>query len=489
VSAPQEARILVVEDNDTLRRGIALALRETWDEVEEANSGDAALECIGGSRGDPYDVVVTDLRLPGADGLAVLRAARECEPRTSVLMMTAYGSIEAAVEAMKCGAFDFVQKPLDLDQLELRVSRAVEHRRLLDEVTELRAAHAAQSAAGAIVGESPELRAAVDLARRVAPTRSTVLVTGETGTGKELIAGLIHRLSPRSAGPLVTVNCAALPETLLESELFGHERGAFTGADRQRAGRFEEASGGTLFLDEVGDMSLTTQAKLLRVLQNQEFHRLGGTRVLRTDARIVSATNRDLEDAIRERRFREDLYFRLNVIRVHLPPLRARTEDIVALAHHFLHEFAAELPRPIRGFSEPTLNRIREHSWPGNARELRNTIERAVLMAEGSRIEAEDLSILGAAEPSSRWRPEFPPDGVSLREIERQLVLEALSRTGYVQKDAARLLSISRRKLNYMIQRMGITHSSWRRNREAREAPGSQGSPAPERLTRSSDAP
>jgi len=467
VTGAPAARILVVEDNDTLRHGVALALRESGHVVHELSTGAAAVERMGQPDEEPYDVIVTDLRLPGADGVEVLRAAREREPGTRVVLMTAYGSIETAVEAMRSGAFDFVQKPLDLEQLELRVARALEHRRLLDEVTELRAAREAAAAAEDIVGESPALRAAVDLARRVAPTRSTVLVTGETGTGKELVAGLIHRASPRAPGPLVKVNCAALPETLLEAELFGHERGAFTGADRQRIGRFEEASGGTLFLDEVGDMSAATQAKLLRVLQDQEFHRLGGTRILRTDARIVAATNQDLEDEMRAGRFREDLYFRLNVIRVHLPPLRERPEDVVALAHHFLGRFAAELERPLRGFSEAALERIRAHPWPGNVRELHNAIERAVLLAEGGRIEAGDLALLaprGVAGPGE-WCPELPEGGVSLRDVERGLVVQALQRTGFVQKDAARLLRVSRRKLNYMIQRMGITHASWRRNR------------------------
>jgi two-component system response regulator HydG len=469
VSGGGSARILVVEDNDTLRRGIAVALREAWGEVEEAATGDCALERIRDTRVEPYDVIVTDLRLPGADGVAVLHAARERDPRTSVLLMTAYGSIETAVEAMKSGAFDFVQKPLDLEQIEFRVARAVDHRRLLGEVTELRAERAARHVAEHIVGSSPALRAAMDLARRVAPTRSTVLITGETGTGKELIAALIHRSSPRADGPFVKVNCAALPETLLESELFGHERGAFTGADRQRIGRFEQASGGTLLLDEVGDMSPATQAKLLRVLQDQEFHRLGGTEILRTDARIVSATNQDLEWKLREGCFREDLFFRLNVIRIDLPPLRERPEDLIALAHHFLQRISGTLQHPLRGFTESALARIRTHRWPGNVRELQNAIERAVLMAEGPRIGSEDLSLFGegSGESPGGWCPELPPEGVSLREVERELVLEALRRTGYVQKDAAALLGISRRKLNYMIQRMGITHAAWRRNRKA----------------------
>jgi DNA-binding NtrC family response regulator len=463
-----DARILVVEDNDTLRGGIALALRESWSEVDEVATGSAAVERLHDPEVAAYDVVLSDLRLPGADGIAVLEAARARDERCSVVLMTAYGSIDTAVGAMRRGAFDFVQKPLDLDQIELRVARAVEHRRLLDEVSELRLEKKARNAGAQVVGDSPALRAAVDLARRVAPTRSNVLITGETGTGKELIAGVIHDASSRSEGPLVKVNCAALPETLLESELFGHERGSFTGADRQRIGRFEEASGGTLFLDEVGDTSPATQAKLLRVLQEQEFHRLGGTTILRTDARIVAATNRELERQVAAGSFREDLYFRLNVIRIHLPPLRDRPEDLVALAHEFLQRFSQETGRSFRGFEASALTRLRSHHWPGNVRELHNTLERAVLMAEGPRLCAEDLSLfeIGSQDGAGAWCPQLPAEGVSLREVERELVLEALRRTGYVQKGAAELLGVSRRKLNYMIQRMGITHSAWRRNRD-----------------------
>ncbi len=474
------ARILVVEDNETLRRGMARALRESWSTVDEAPSGDLALQRIADPQVPPYDVVVTDLRLPGADGVAVLRGARQRDPRTSVLLMTAYGSIETAVEAMRCGAFDFVQKPIELEQLELRVARGLQHRRLLHEVTELRAQQQEQGTGGGdrIVGESPALRAAVDLARRAAPSRSTVLVTGETGTGKELIAALVHLASPRARGPLVKVNCAALPETLLESELFGHERGAFTGAESQRVGRFEEASGGTLFLDEIGEMSPATQAKLLRVLQDQEFHRLGGTAVLRTDARIVAATNRDPEPMIREGHFREDLFFRLNVIRVHLPPLRERPDDVIDLAQHFLGRFAREQGRAgLRGFSEEAIRGLRAHPWPGNVRELRNTIERAVILAEGPRVTPADLSIPGDL-PGIGWQASLTPQGMRLEGVERGLVLEALRRTGYVQKEAAQLLGVSRRKLNYMIQRMHITHPSWRRNRSRAAGGPAEGSPS-----------
>jgi DNA-binding NtrC family response regulator len=472
-------RILVVEDNDTLRRGIVQALTESFDVVDDLASGDGAVGRIRDTRIDPYDLVVTDLRLPGADGLAVLEAAQQRDRRTSVLVMTAYGSIDTAVEAMRQGAYDFLQKPLDLDQLELRVARAIDHRQLLCEVGELRAREDFRQVADRIVGDSASLRAATDLARRVAPTRSTVLITGETGTGKELIASLIHRSSNRPDGPLVKVNCAALPETLLESELFGHERGAFTGADRQRIGRFEEASGGTLFLDEVGDASPAIQAKLLRVLHDQEFHRLGGTQILHTDARIISATNQDLVEMIATGSFREDLYFRLNVIQIQLPPLRERADDLLTLAHHFLEGFAKGLDRPLRGFEPEALQKLQAHDWPGNVRELHNAIERAALMSDGPRVRAEDLSLFGGAHRGGRWPRELPADGISLREVERELVLLALERAGYVQKHAASLLGVSRRKLNYMIHRMGITHSGWRRNRDGGRAPGRRSTETP----------
>jgi DNA-binding NtrC family response regulator len=459
------ARILVVEDHAPLRRGMAVALREAWGHADEEGDGAAAVRRLADPGHEPYDVVVTDLRLPGADGLAVLEAARARDERTSVLLLTAFGSIDAAVHAMRSGAFDFLEKPLDLDQLDLRVGRAIEHRRLLAEVSELRAERAGRRAEASIVAISGAMRAAVEIARRVAPTRANVLLTGETGTGKELFAGLIHEASSRGAHPLVKVNCAALPETLLESELFGHERGAFTGADRRRIGRFEEASGGTLFLDEVGELSPAIQAKLLRVLQDQEFHRLGGTQTLRTDARLVAATNVDLEAQVRHGRFREDLYFRLDVIRIHLPPLRERPEDVLELAHRFQREIGGD-DRP-RGFDPDAMTRLRAHRWPGNVRELRNAIERASLLARGPRIRAADLALTEPdllADPET-WRPELPPRGWTLRDWERALVEEALRRSGYVQKDACRLLGISRRKLNYMIRSMGITHGRWRRNR------------------------
>jgi two-component system, NtrC family, response regulator HydG len=462
-----ETRLLVVEDNRSLRVGMARALAERFDVIDVEDRGDAALARLRDTGVEPYDVIVTDLRMPGADGQAVLRAAQTREPRTAVILVTAFATVDAAVAAMRHGAFDFVEKPFPLDELDARVVKALGHARLVGEVTTLRAERSARRDADPIVGRSPALATAIELAQRVAPMRSTVLLTGETGTGKELVAGLIHAASARANGPFVKVNCAALPETLLESELFGHEKGAFTSADRVRIGRFEQANGGTLFLDEVGDLSLSTQAKLLRALQDQEFQRLGGTRALRTDARIVAATNRDLERGIASGDFREDLYFRLNVITIPLPPLRERPDDVEALALHFLEQFGHELGRARVGFSPEARARLLAHPWPGNVRELRNAIERAVLLSEGDRIEAEDLRF-GSA-PSSLagdWRPALPAAGLALDDIERAIVVEALERHGFVQKDAAAWLGISRRKLNYMIQKMRVTHPSWRRNRE-----------------------
>ncbi len=462
----RSARLLVVEDNDTLRRGIARALADGFGSVDEEATGAGALARFGDPAQPSYDVIVTDLRLPGATGLDVLSAARRRDERTSVILMTAYGTIDTAVEAMKRGAFDFVQKPFELEQLEVRVAKALEHGSLLRELRRLREERAARFGSEQIVGCSPALQAALAMARKVAPSRSTVLVTGETGTGKELLAGMIHGLSPRADGPFIKVNCAALPETLLESELFGHERGAFTGAERSRIGRFEQAHGGTLFLDEVGDMASATQSKLLRVLQDREFFRLGGNKAIRADVRIVAATNQDLEREIQAGRFREDLFFRLNVIRIQMPPLRERPEDAELLARHFALEFAAELGRPPRALSDGAVARLRAHRWPGNVRELRNVLERALLLADGECIEAGDIDLPEALAPAAAGlRIDMPPAGLSLRAVERDLVLTALGKANFVQKDAAALLGVSRRKLNYMIQRMGITHPSWRRNR------------------------
>ena len=421
-----DRRLLVVEDNDALRRGICIALAERGADVREESSGGAALLRLADPAEPVYDAVITDLRLPGSDGLQVLRRALERDSRTGVIVMSAYGSVETAVEAMRLGALDFLQKPFDLERLERRVDRACragEIRPVAEQEPKKPPLHLPPSE---IVAESRSMRSAIELAERVASLRSTVLITGETGTGKEIIAGVIHACSERSERNFVKVNCAALPETLLESELFGHERGSFTGADRLRVGRFEQASGGTLFLDEVGDMSLATQAKLLRVLQDQEFYRLGGTRPLCTDARIVTATNRDLAEAKRVGSFREDLYFRLDVIGIHLAPLRERPEDLLVLCERMLDECAREAGRKAPRLSEPALARIRSYAWPGNVRELRNAMERAVLTCRGEEIEAADLALTGAGARRPAWQPELPEDGISLRQVERELVVAAL---------------------------------------------------------------
>jgi DNA-binding NtrC family response regulator len=472
-------RVLVVEDNDALRRGIARVLRASGFSIDQEATGDAAVRRLSAARVADYDAVLTDLRLPGADGVAVLRAARASDPRSCVLVITAYGSVETAVESMRAGACDFVQKPFDLEALPARIERALAQRDGLgDARSGPRGERVGRRAADRIVGESPVLRDAVDLALRVAATRSTVLLTGETGTGKEGLADLVHAASLRSSGPLVKVNCAALPETLLESELFGHERGAFTGADRRRAGRFEEANGGTLLLDEIGELGASTQVKLLRVLQDREYRRLGGTRTLRSDARIVAATQVDLEREVRAGRFREDLYFRLDVIRIHLPPLRERMEDLVPLVAHFLRELGARMDSPAQGFEPAALERLASHAWPGNVRELRNVVERALLLARGPRIRPEEV-ILNELPRRRPGLEETPASELSLAEAERRLVLEALRRCNFVQKDASAQLGISRRKLNYMIRRLGITHPSWRRNRAPGDAGGGHEPQAP----------
>ncbi|MCX5738666.1 MAG: sigma-54 dependent transcriptional regulator, partial [Proteobacteria bacterium] len=384
----------------------------------------------------------------------VLEAARARDERSAVILMTAYGTIESAVEAMRRGAFDFLQKPFDLEQLEVRVAKALEHGRLLREVTHLRAERVARYAPANIVGTSPALQNALGLVRKVASSRATALVTGETGTGKELVAGMIHGLSARADGPFIKVYCAALPETLLESELFGHERGAFTGADRIRIGRFEQAHGGTLFLDEVGDMAPSTQAKLLRVLQDREFTRLGGSRPLRVDVRIVAATNRDLEREMHAGRFREDLFYRLNVLRVEVPPLRERREDIPLLVDHFLALFRDALAKPVRGIHDDALQRLCAYRWPGNVRELENVIERAMILARGDQLSLRELPAnVVHLEPGEA---DVAPGDLSLRKARRaaesEMIRRALRETGGNRTHAAKLLGISHRALLYKVK-------------------------------------
>ena len=452
------ARILVADDHDALRRGLALSLTAAGHEVEEAPNGNAAIERLHDGH---FDVVVSDLRMGGSDGLDVLRTTRAMHPSTSVILMTAFGSVSTAVEAMKHGAFDYVQKPFEIEEMEVKVEKALELRRLRHELDYLRTEQQENYNFERIIGSSDALQRVLAIVRKVAKSNSTVLVRGETGTGKELVAGAIHHNSLRSSRNFVKVNCAALQENLLESELFGHEKGAFTGADRQRIGRFEQADGGTLFLDEIGDMSPNTQAKILRVLQEHEFERLGGTRTLKVDVRLIAATNRDLSKMVAAGQFREDLYYRLNVVTVENPALRDRKDDVLPLAMFFLRRFSGELKKKLDGLDADAQKLLVRYNWPGNIRELENTIERAALMAEGRMITVEDLRLGdGAATPGSPRDTSsvvrIPPTGIALEDIERQAIVEALRMSNWVQKDAADLLSISPRVMNYKIKTLAI---------------------------------
>ena len=349
-------------------------------EVEEAGNGNAAIEKLHEGY---FDVVISDLKMGGSDGLDVLRTAKSLHPTSSFILMTAFGSVNTAVEAMKHGAFDYVQKPFEVEEMEVKVDKALELKRLRHELDYLRHEQQEPYDFERIVGASAPLQNVLGVVRKVAKSNSTVLVRGETGTGKELIAGAIHRNSLRAARNFVKVNCAALQENLLESELFGHEKGAFTGADRQRIGRFEQADGGSLFLDEIGDMSASTQAKILRVLQEHEFERLGGTRTIKVDVRLIAATNRDLPAMVSLGAFREDLYYRLNVVTIEMPPLRERKEDIIPLATRFIRRFGSELKKKLEGLDPEAQKMLMRYNWPGNIRELENAIERAALLAEG----------------------------------------------------------------------------------------------------------
>ena len=457
-------RILIADDHDALRRGLKRGLTEAGHEVEEAANGNAAIERLHESY---FDVVLSDLKMGGSDGMDVLRTTRAMHPTTAVILMTAFGTINTAVEAMKIGAFDYVQKPFEIEEMEVKIEKALEMKRLKNELEYLRGTQQDIYDFDRIVGSSSALQKVLDVVKKVAKSNTTVLIRGETGTGKELIAGATHHNSLRNSRNFVKVNCAALQENLLESELFGHEKGAFTGADKQRIGRFEQADGGTLFLDEIGDMSPSTQAKILRVLQEHEFERLGGTRTLRVDVRLIAATNRDLPGMVQAGQFREDLYYRLNVVSIEMPPLRERKDDIVPLANSFIHRFSAELKKRIDGLEPEAQKLLMRYNWPGNIRELENAIERAMLLAEGKSIVGDDLR-LGETPSTGSGRDhaaivKIPPTGVPLEDVERHALIEALKMSNWVQKDAAELLSISPRVMNYKIKTLGIEFPRGRR--------------------------
>ena len=444
-----KARILVVDDEQNARMALRTILSEEGYDIAEAANGEEGLLKI--AELSP-DVVLADVRMPRMDGLTLLRKAKEEGSHASFVMMTAFASVEAAVEAMRLGAENYLVKPLDVNSVLIFLEKALEKRKLVREAAGLRERVRERYRLEGMVGDAPELQAVYDVVKQAAGTKATVLVLGESGTGKELIAQALHELSPRRDKPFIKVACAALSETLLESELFGHERGSFTGAAGRKEGRFELADGGTLFLDEIGEISPTVQVKLLRALQTREFERVGGTQTLKVDVRVVTATNRDLAAEVKAGHFREDLYYRLNVVAVTLPPLRRRRGDIPALAEHFIRKYGDAYGKSIKGLTPGTLNALLAHDWPGNVRELENAMERAVVLCKGTELTADDLpSTLRGPRPASRDPGGLIP-GASLQEIEREAILRTLELHGGSTTRAAEMLGISVRKIQYRLK-------------------------------------
>ena len=447
-----ERVILVVDDEPAQRTVLGGFLRKRGFEVAQGASVEEGLAHVSART---IDLVLTDLHMPGGGGLALLEGVRAINPEIPVVVMTAFGTVATAVDAMKKGAADYLTKPIDLDELEVLIGRTLERRALVAENRELRRELETRYRLAGLETANAKMSEAINTAARAAASRASILIRGESGTGKELLARAIHHASPRSKGPLVAVNMAAVPETLVESELFGHERGAFTGADRERRGRFELADGGSLFLDEIGDLPRATQAKLLRVLQEQTFERLGGTRSLHVDARVIAATNRDLEAMVRQGEFREDLYYRLNVVTIDLPPLRSRREDIPLLVDHFLRRFAAESKAAVESVSREAMDVLLKYEYPGNVRELENIVHRAVVLARGPVVTTADLPLHVAELRSEGQQP--PASFVErVAQFERELILEALERAGGVQTRAARELGMSERHLRYKLRKYGL---------------------------------
>jgi two-component system, NtrC family, response regulator HydG len=444
------ATLLIADDDPGLRESLERTLTREGYRVVLASDGRAALERV---QAGGVDLIVTDLRMPGLTGLELLRAAKAIMPDVDVILLTAFGTVEEAVKAMKDGAYDFLTKPFRREQLIKLIDKALERRDLIEQNRALKKQLEDLRAKGQMIGASPIWRRMMTLVEQVADSSATILIQGESGTGKELVARTIHDRSARRNGPFVAVNCAALPETLLESELFGYEKGAFTGAAGRKEGRFELASAGTLFLDEVADLSLVTQPKILRVLQEGEFERLGGTRTLQVDVRIVAATNRDLSDMVKDKRFREDLYYRLNVITVRVPPLREHPEDIRLLAQHYLRVYSAKNGRKLEAFSNEAIARLESYAWPGNVRELENLVERSVLLARKDRIDAEDLpeEVMGVKRPPRDAILELV--GTPLADIEQRLLDETLRITGGNKTQAADLLGIDVRTVARKLER------------------------------------
>jgi DNA-binding NtrC family response regulator len=451
------ATVLVVDDEDLIRWSLRARLEENGYGVHEAPDGRTALKRVSAG----VDLVLLDLRLPDTNGLDLLRQIKGVAPDTVVVLMTAHSTVQNAVEAIKCGAFHYVIKPFEMDEMIALVERALETTRLRREVRELRALQSEPFSFDRIIGESPPMRAVKALLRKVATSpASTVLLGGESGTGKDLASRSLHYNSDRAADPFMHITCTALPESLLESELFGHEKGAFTDARQQKRGLFERAHRGTVYLDEIGDMTPALQAKLLRFLEEKTFKRVGGADDIRVDVRVVAATNRDLEEAIRKGAFREDLYYRLNVLPVVMPPLRERTGDIALLARSFVDSFNREFRRSVTGISSAATRLLESHPWPGNVRELKNAVERAVLLAEEDQLGPEDFLALGAGRPGGDVGFRLPAPGLDIHELEQSLVVQALERTGGNQTRAGELLGLNRDQIRYRIEKFKLTKHS-----------------------------
>ncbi len=452
----EKAKILIAEDEKNQRDLLEGFLKKEGFSVDAVANGREALQKL---EGNFFDIALIDYKMPELDGLQTLREIRRLYPDLPVVMMTAYGTVETAVASMKEGALDYLTKPVDLEELLLILQKVMERSSLIRENKELRARLQERYMFNNIVYGSPKMEEVMGLVARVAPSQATVLIRGESGTGKELIANAIHYTSPRSKKPLVKVSCSAIPETLLESELFGHEKGAFTGATQRRIGRFEEAESGTIFLDEIGDLSPSIQVKLLRILQEKEFQRLGSNLTLKTDVRVITATHRNLEEAVKNGYFREDLYYRLNVISIHLPPLRERKEDIPLLIDYFLKKYSKENQKSLSDISKEARAMILRYSYPGNVRELENLIERAVVLCRGEVITTQDLPFHLQEGKSERLR-EFPKKEKSLpeslEEIEKDLIIKALHQHQGVQTKAAESLGISERVLRYKMKKYRI---------------------------------
>ncbi len=455
------AHILIVEDDINLGQILFQELKKNNHDVELVENAEAALARVNRYI---YDLMLTDLKLPGMDGIELLKKIKTTNPTTIVIVMTGYASVDTAVVAMKNGAQDFIQKPFGLHEIVQKIDDALALKRMKNEIDYLR--HTQEDViyrTSDIIGGSQALTKVLKMAEKVASADSTLLITGETGVGKGLIAGAIHHNSNRAANNFVQVNCAALPQNILESELFGHEKGAFTGAVKMRIGRVEQANMGTIFLDEIGDMDLSLQSKILRVLEEREFERVGGERTIKVDVRVITATNKNLYTLVQEGKFREDLYYRINVVNIHLPPIRQRKEDIEPLTRYFIRKYSLEFNKAEMDIDRAALEYMLEYDWPGNVREIRNCVERAVLLADGNVIRQQDIAITHpcgtdtVAEEASRLS--------SLAVSEKEIILNALKNNDWIQKEAANELGISKRVIHYKIRKYGITHPRWIKNR------------------------